>query len=452
MFQRKAIEDLRKWANSKRRKPLVLRGARQIGKTSVVELFAKEFDDFISLNLERDNERELFDNNASVQDILSAIYFQKGKNKKKGRTLLFIDEIQYSARAVTLLRYFYEDLPELYVIAAGSLLETLLNKQISFPVGRVEYLAMRPCSFSEFLVALDKKPLSEAVLSATLPNTIHKHIMDLFDEYLLVGGMPEVINTYAETKDIILLNKIYETLLTGFRDDVEKYATNATMRNAIRYILLYGWDFAGERIKFEKFANSNYKSREMGEAMRTLEKAMLLELSYPTTATAMPMKPDIKKSPKLLWLDTGLVNYASGLQREILGNKNIMDIWRGRIVEHIVGQMLLANSKNVSYKRNFWVREERNSQAEVDYVIQVGEYLIPIEVKAGNNSKLKSLNLFMEASNSPVAVRFWNMPLSVDKITLPSKKQFSLINIPFYYAEAVEEIVLAKGINLHSKV
>jgi len=441
MFYRKTIVQLRSWADNPKRKPLVLRGARQVGKTTIVELFAKEFDTFFHLNLERGADRNIFEENNSAADVLTAIYLFKNKLRKNGRTLLFIDEIQNSPKAVALLRYFYEDIPDLHVIAAGSLLETLIDRKISFPVGRVEYLAMRPCSFSEFLSALGENQLRDSLLNVDLPAAIHAHVMKLFNDYTLIGGMPEVVASYAAKRDWVALRKIYDTIIAGYQDDTEKYAKNDTHLNVIRHILIYGWRFAGQRIKFENFANSNYKSREMGEAFRTLEKAMLLELSYPTTATGIPLIPDLKKSPKLLWVDTGIVNHVTGLQQELFGTKDISDAWRGKIAEHIVAQSLLSCNDSVLARRNFWVREVKNSQAEVDFVLQHRTRLVPIEVKSGDNAKLKSLHLFMEQSSGDMAVRFWSQPLSRDTVTLPSGKKYTLLNVPFYYAECLEDIL-----------
>jgi len=441
MFYRRIIVSLRAWAESPYRKPLVLRGARQVGKTTVVEEFAKEFDIFLHLNLEKKADKRVFDTNDSPEDVLTAIYLLKNKERKQGRTLLFIDEIQTSPKAVALLRYFYEEIPELFVIAAGSLLETLIDKHISFPVGRVEYLALRPCSFSEFLGAIGEEQIKDKLLSIELPSAIHERVMKLFNEYVLVGGMPEVIAMYAEKRDIVALQKVYDTLLNGYRDDVEKYAGNKTEANVLRHILKNGWRYAGQRIKFECFGESNYKSREVGEAFRTLEKAMLLELVYPTVVTDLPVVSDLKKSPKLFWLDTGIVNYVAKNQLELFGTLNISEHWKGKIAEHIVGQELLVTNESVSAQRNFWVREARNSQAEIDFVIQNDTQLLPVEVKSGHNAKIKSMHLFMEQAKGNLAIRFWNNTFTRDIVKLSSGKTYTLLNIPFYYAECLEKIV-----------
>jgi predicted AAA+ superfamily ATPase len=441
MFWRKIILSLRAWANDPYRKPLIIRGARQVGKTTVIEEFAKEFDVFLHLNLEYDKDRNIFETCHSAEDILMAIYLLKKKIRKQGRVLLFIDEIQNSSKAVAMLRYFYEDFPGLYVIAAGSLLESLLHNYISFPVGRVQYLALRPCAFSEFLGAMGEFPIQEALLNTYLPDNIHDYVMKLFNEYVLIGGMPEAIAQYSRKKDIIALQDVYETLLNGYKEDAEKYSPNNTMQNVLRHILMHGWQYAGQRIKFEQFANSNYRSREVGEAFRLLERAMILELSYPTVSTSIPILIDVKKSPKLLWLDTGLVNYVAGFQQDLFNVSDISDLWKGNIAEHIVAQGLLSSSHLVSTRRTFWVRDARNSQAEVDFVIQYKGHIVPIEVKSGEHVKMKSLQLFMEQSLGNIAVRFRNKPLSAESIKLPSGKKYTLYNVPFYYVECLEKIL-----------
>jgi predicted AAA+ superfamily ATPase len=447
MFERRIILSLRKWADSPHRKPLVLRGARQVGKTTIIEEFAKDFDTFLSLNLEKKAQKALFEATDTPEDVLTAIYLLKNKEKKAGRTLLFIDEVQSSKKAVNLLRYFYEDLPELYVIAAGSLLETLIDVQISFPVGRVDYLALRPCSFSEFLGAIGENQIKEKLLKCELPEAIHSRVMKLFNEFVLVGGMPEVVARYAENRDIVALRKVYDALLNGYQDDVEKYANNKTERNVLRHILKNGWRYACQRIKFECFGESNYKSREVSEAFRTLEKAMVLELCYPTVSTGVPLSPDLKKSPKLLWLDTGIVNYAAKNQLNLFGTQDISGYWKGKIAEHIVGQELLSHNDSVSAQRNLWVRDAKNSQAEIDYVIQTDRQLIPVEVKSGHNSKIKSLHLFMDESKHDFAIRFWNSPMQKDIVELPSGKKYTLLNLPFYYAEIIDNIMKNNSIS-----
>ena len=435
MFERIAIRCLRSWATKEERKPLVLRGARQVGKTTLVELFAKDFDTYIYLNLEERENAELFAADYSFEDLLAGIYFKANKQQDANkRTLIFIDEIQNEPKAVQVLRYFYEKRPDLYVIAAGSLLESLMGRHISFPVGRVEYMALHPCTFVEFLKAMGQNVIAEQIEQVSLPASLHSHAMDLFKKYMIVGGLPEAVANYAQFNDLVRLNGVFNSLLSGYRDDVEKYANKPKEQDAIRYILNYGWTAAGHRIQFAKFTGSTFKAAEAGNAFRTLEKTLLLELVYPLTSSSLPILPDLKKSPKLLWLDTGLVNYVAGMQEDLLFNKDADELWNGDIAEHVVGQELLGATYNFGEKRMFWVRDAKNSQAEVDFLIRYKSHLLPIEVKTGNNAKLRSLHLFMEESKETIALRLWNGPMTSDTITKSNGETFTLYNIPLYYA------------------
>jgi len=441
MFYRNALLELKKWASKPKRKPLVLRGARQVGKTSIVLEFSKEFDTFLHINLENGSATDLFKTQMSVEELLTAIYLFCNKEKKAGKTLLFIDEIQYAPQAVSILRYFYEEKPDLYVIAAGSLLESLIDNKLSFPVGRVEYLALRPCCFSEFLGAMGETALKKALDNLPIPKPLHTKTMNLFNTYTLIGGMPEVVAHFAQNRDLVAIRDIYESLINGYIDDIEKYSQNQTMTNILRHIIKSGWSYAAQPIRFNGFAGSSYKSREIGEAFRVLEKTMLAELVYPCTSFSIPVLQEIKRSPKLIWLDTGLVNYVAGIQKEVFGAMDIMDAWRGRVAEHIVAQEILSSDSRVSFKRHFWVRNKKGSDAELDFVIQHDNKLIPVEVKSGHNSKLKSLHLFMDNAEHDTAVRIWSKPFSIDNIITSKGKKVKLWNVPFYYAGSINDVL-----------
>lgn len=434
MFRRIALENLREWALKAERKPLVLRGARQVGKTTLVEMFAADFDHYIYLNLEEKDNAELFATDSTFDDLLAGIFFKAKLHVDSPRTLIFIDEIQTEPKAVQALRYFYEKRPDLYVIAAGSLLESLMGRHISFPVGRVEYMVLHPCTFVEFLSAIGEEMLVNQVEKVAVPQSLHSYTLDLFKKYMIIGGLPEVVANYAQYHDMVRLSDVFNALLSGYRDDVEKYADNRKEQDSIRYILNFGWTSAGHRIQFAKFTNSSFKSADVSNAFRMLEKTLLLELVYPLTSTSFPILPDLKKSPKLLWLDTGLVNYVAGMQEELLFTTDSDELWNGDIAEHIVAQELLGATTTFGEKRLFWVRDARNSQAEVDFVIRYKSHLLPIEVKTGANSKLRSLHLFMEESKENIALRLWNGPMTSDVITRSDGRPFTLYNIPLYYA------------------
>jgi predicted AAA+ superfamily ATPase len=434
MIERKAMEELRRWREDKWRKPLVLRGARQVGKTTLVREFAREYDVFIELNLENERERLLFETGNDVQKAITNIFFYKGIAKTDRNVLIFIDEIQFSKPAVAILRYFYEEANNIHVIVAGSLLETVIDvRRISFPVGRVQYMAIRPCSFLEFLRGIGAGFDAQLIENMADITAIHPRCIENFYKYVLVGGMPAAVAKYAENQDIIALKDIYDSLLISYLDDVEKYTSNATTIKIIRTLLDVGWRSAAEIITFDRFGGLGFSSKDISVAFQTIQKAMLLELVYPSAETQVPLCPNHRKRPKLIWLDTGLVNYFAGIQREVFSVKDITDVWRGRIAEHIVAQELMTLNDSLLHKRQTWRRDKHGSEAEVDFVYNFNGMAVPIEVKSGHNSKLKSLHLFMEECPHSYAVRVWSQPYSVDKVKTQSGKEFNLVNLPFYY-------------------
>ena len=317
MFYREALEFLERWKEKPTRKPLIIRGARQVGKTTLVNLFSKNFNQYIYVNLDLKEDRKIFEDKKNFEEMIDALFFLKNSKKNEIDTLIFIDEIQNSIEAIKYLRYFYEKRKDIAVISAGSLLETLINKEITYPVGRVEFLAIRPFSFREFLMAIEERNSLEAIDNIPFPEYAHDKLISLFRKYTLIGGMPEIINKYSEKNDIRELKEIVQNLILSYKADVEKYARNETISRIVRHIIDNAFYFAGERIKFNRFANSDYRSREAGECFRILEKTMLLNLVYPTTSTRFPLIGNKKKSPKLQLLDTGLVNFASGIEKEI---------------------------------------------------------------------------------------------------------------------------------------
>ncbi len=442
MFGRDLIADLKRWKVKYNRKPLIISGARQVGKTTVVKQFSKEFVQFIYLNLELPEDRKPFEQFSDFDTLVRAIFFLKNKSLvSKTDTLIFIDEIQETPEAIHQLRYFFEFAPDIPVIAAGSMLESLFDPQISFPVGRVEYLVIQPVSFPEFLGALGETNASEQVHKVPIDEFAHDKLMKLFHTYGLIGGMPEIVAHYAEFRDLTSLSTIYESLLVSYMDDVEKYAHRDSQINYIRHVIRASFAEAGKRIKFQNFGKSSYKSREMGEALRTLEKALLIHLIYPQTSPLLPLLPDMSKSPRLQVLDTGMLNYFLGLQREIIGTADLNSIYQGTLIEHLVGQELLALQSNALHGLAFWVKEKTTSNAEVDYLFRYKEILVPIEVKAGATGTLRSLAMFMDVAPHHIAIRFYSGKLHLTKVTTAGGKTFYLLSLPYYLVSQVSKYI-----------
>lgn len=443
MFNRNIINELDKWLANVSRKPLVLRGARQVGKTTLVRQFASQFEQYIYLNLELPEDRQQFEQFASIEILVQALFFIKNCSlDKKRQTLIFIDEIQEVPAALNILRYFYEQEPDIPVIAAGSMLETLFDKNISFPVGRIEYKVVRPASFPEFLDAMGETAALEQLERVPLATFAQSKLLKLFHTYALIGGMPEVVKTYSEKKDLLALSSIYDSLIASYMDDVEKYASSDSQIQHIRHAIRSSFPEAGSRIKFEGFGNSPYRSRDMGEALRTLEKALLIQLLFPVTSAKLPLLPDIKKSPKLQILDTGLMNYSTGIQREILGTSDLNSVYQGKIIEHLVGQEILSVEYAALDKLNFWVREKKTSNAEVDYIFPFDGKLIPIEVKSGKEGTLRSLHQYMDEAPHSLAVRFYSGELSITEAQTTSGKTYRLLNLPYFLGTQLEKYLI----------
>lgn len=442
MFKRQLLLELEKWRQNMPRKPLVIRGARQVGKTTLVNQFAAQYEQYIYLNLELSEDKEPFENFTSIEHLINTLFFLKNKTlAKKSTTLIFIDEIQEIPKALNILRYFYELVPEISVIAAGSMLETLFDKTISFPIGRVEYKVIRPVSFPEFLSAIDETAALEQLTQVPLAAFAQTKLLNLFHTYALIGGMPEIVQNYATHKDLVILGPIYDSLISGYMDDVEKYAKSNSQILHLRHCIQSSFAQAGKRIKFEGFGNSAYKSREMGESLRTLEKALLLQLVYPSTTATLPMVPDIKKSPRLQILDTGLLNYFVGIQKEIIGTDDLNSIYQGTLIEHLIGQELLAFQYNALSALNFWVREKKESTAEVDYLFQYDGMIIPIEVKSGKEGTLKSLHSYMDIAPHNFAIRFYAGALNITAAITQKGKHYQILNLPYYLGSQIEKYI-----------
>ena len=435
MFDREFDNALKAWKNSKSRKPLVLRGARQVGKSTVVRRFGKTYSQFMEFNLDQASERRLFDSDLSSKEMVSALFFEKGARMNHPDTLLFIDEIQNSDRATALLRYFKEEFPEYHVIAAGSMLEHYINdEKASFPVGRVEYRFMRPLSFFEFLGAIGENHACEELKKVPLAPYAHAKLSILFARYAMTGGMPEVVANWAERQDMSVVRDNLQALLTSYGDDARKYAHSREFGLLLQRVISMAPLEAGKRIVFEKFGNSNIRSREMGDALRTLERALLLELIYPTTAWEAPLVANQRKRPRLQFLDTGLMNHACNTTVHLLRGADISGVAEGRIAEHMVGQELEALNSTTPRSLCFWVRESNQSNAEIDYIFVHDGRPIPVEVKAGASGSLRSLHQFVDSSSCRLAVRFWSGPPQIETQKTPAGSYYKLANLPHYLA------------------
>lgn len=445
-FQRQIEAHLQQWSDRPNRKPLLLRGARQVGKSTLIQKMGANFPYFVSLNLERTADARYFGQNKDVKEIWQQILFEKNLPNKPNETLLFIDEIQEIPATIKQLRYFYEDLPDLRVVAASSLLEFSLGDVKSFPVGRIEELTLHPLSFEEFLLALNETAALEALQTVPLPNYAYDKLFRLFKQYVIVGGMPEIVKTYLENQQSVTeLRRVYASIWDAYRSDVVKYAKNQTQDSILRHIMAAA-PYERDRITFAGFGSSNYRSREVGEAFRALDLAKIIYLIYPTTQTTHPQIADLSRKPRLQFLDTGLLNYASAIQAELLSLEDLNDYYRGFVVGHVVTQELIAKMNLGFYKPLFWVKENAKMNAEVDLSYPFKQLLIPIEVKSGAKGSLRSLHEYMDLAEHDLAVRFLQNKASVETAETRNKKSFRLLNLPYFAASQIDKYLNWAGV------
>lgn len=330
---------------------------------------------------------------------------------------------------------------ELHVIAAGSLLEFALKDVKNFPVGRVEYLYLYPFNFIEFLQALEHHSLMDEINIIPVRKIAHQPLMEKFHKYALIGGMPEIVKEYARHRTFSNLSATYESIWASYADDVEKYGSSYSSRNVLKFIIQSAPHFIHQRIKFQNFGNSNYKSREVGEALRDLDKANVIRLLYPTTSLKPPIVPDYKKSPKIQVLDTGIVNHSLSIIPELLVAEDLSDSYRGAIIPHLINQELISLKFNKAETPSFWVRDKSQSSAEVDIVVPYKNHLIPVEIKSGSTGSLKSLHFYMDKVDHPYAVRIYGGEFMIQKIKTPNGKAYVLMHLPYYLGTKLYEYI-----------
>ena len=441
-FKRHIFDELVQWKMSSNAKPLILRGARQVGKTTLVRSFGESYTHFIELNLEKSEDANLVERSNSVQELVNFLALKNEISPKDfPHTLLFIDEIQESEKAISFLRYFYEDLPELNVIAAGSLLEHTLKKTKNYPVGRINYLYLFPLNFQEYLEAQGKNNLLERFRNVPVDDIAHELLMKEFHTYCIIGGMPEIVANYVANQDLLSLPQIYESIWNTYKDDVIKYADSKSEENVMKHIVNTAASFVDQRIKFQNFGHSNYKSREVSKAFNNLDAAKVIQVIYPCTNVEPPILPDYKKSPRLQFLDTGILNFDLNIQADLLLMKDLSEAYKGAIIPHIINQEVLSLNTTDYKKTYFWVRDKTQSSAEVDLLIAHGKFLIPIEIKSGKTGSLKSLHQFVNQAPHQFAVRMYGGKFNIEETVTPEGKPYLLMNLPYYLGTYLKQYI-----------
>lgn len=417
-FKRTIDIYLKDWADKSARKPVLLRGARQVGKSTAVRNLGKSFDYFVEINFERQPQfKELFTENLVIDRILPQIAAMSGTPVIAGKTLLFLDEIQLCPEAIMALRFFKEDMPELHVIAAGSLLEFALQELPTFGVGRIHSMYMYPMTFDEFLYANGENLLidtrNQSSAENPLPSPLHDKLIGLFRTYLLIGGMPEVVACWVRTHDYLQCQELQDDLVVSYEDDFPKYRKKVDPE-LLRMTLSSAAVQSTGKFVFSA-VGGGYRTDEVKKALEMLILAGLCIPVIRTDANGLPLGSESDMSfRKILIFDSGLmlrilsmaIGDITGITTEILTDNAANLVNKGPLAELVAGlEMQRYQSPNLRHTLYYWTRTAKNSQAEIDYVSNIGREVLPIEIKAGVKGGMKSLWIFMREKKIDMGVR-----------------------------------------------
>lgn len=429
MYRNLTLE-FEKWQKQTKPLPILLRGARQIGKSYIVKDFAKKnFENFVEINFEKNDEIKNYFETLDVKEIILKLSSFTNTKIIPGKTLVFLDEIQQCPKAILALRYFYEDLPGLHVVAAGSLVDFALKSgEYSVPVGRVQYLFMSPMSFEEFLLASSKQGYLDYInnLSITNKNTdpvLHEKILEELRKYFLLGGMPGVIEEYLNNMDLLEAFNRQSSIVLSYKDDFSKYSKTHQYKY-LETVLLKTPQLIGSKFKYS-FIDPDYKSSDLKEALNLLSRANILHKISRTSGAGLPFGAEASdKYFKTILVDIGLMQKLLNANNEIVNANDFHSIAEGAFAEAFVGQELIAYMNPYDEKKlYYWEREEKSNAAEIDYLFAHNGNIYPLEVKAGKSGKLKSMRIFMEKFKSRFGIRISQRDLSFED---------DILSVPLY--------------------
>lgn len=448
-MKRKISSYLYTWLKDKDRKPMIIRGARQVGKTWLVrDAITAANKTLTEINFERNPDFISLFNSNDPKKILFAIELALNITIDIHNSVLFLDEIQAAPQILVKLRWFAEELPELPIIAAGSLLEFVLDQhEFSMPVGRISYLYLEPMSFQEFILAMNQDKLSNFLdhytLNETIPSAIHKRLLELLREYFIIGGMPAVVVSWVNTRSLTKISEIQYNLLATYRDDFAKYKgriDNARLEETLAAIPR----LLGQKFKYSA-VNGDIAAESIKRALALLCRAQLCSKVNNCAGNGVPLGAEIKdKAYKVIFLDTGLISALLGLELRDLENVNFIN--QGKLTEQLAGQLLRTiypyYQEPALY---YWLREEPGSAAEIDYLIQHKTTVMPIEVKSGSTGALKALHLFMATKKHKLAVRLnidYPSITNIQTKTYDAKEaSYQLISLPIYLTEQIHRLI-----------
>lgn len=426
------------WKNDPHHLPLLIRGARQVGKSYTVEKFGKEqFAQCIIINFDLSPEYKECFNKIDPISITQSITIISGKIFQPGKTLLFLDEIQECPDAIRALRYFFEQMPELHVIGAGSLLEFALNApDFKMPVGRVQYLFMSPLSFGEFLDSIGQSASRQFIAGLSpgshVPDNIHDHLLDMVKQYFLTGGMPAVVDAFVQSGEMSRSFWLQTILCQTYRDDFGKYSSKIK-HDRLQKIFSAVPKMVGQKFTYVKI-DPDIQSRELKAALDLLVAAGIVHQVRSTSGDGVPL--DVRASEKnfkCLFIDIGLMQNICGMTAQIQHSTNLSSLYTGSLAEQFAGQQLLTMFEKVLQPRlYYWINNKPGSSAEIDYMYVRGSQIFPIEVKSGKTGTLKSLHGFCKQYNQTTGIKISQAPLTFER---------NLLSIPFYAIETLPKLI-----------
>lgn len=425
-----AIEKLYKWKNSKRRKPLIIEGARQVGKTWLMKEFGKQaYADIVYINFDSNSRMaDLFSADLDTDRLIMGLELYAGRKINPENTLLIFDEVQEVPRALASLKYFYENAPQYHIVCAGSLLGIALHQGTSFPVGKVDFLKLYPLSFSEFLMATGNERFAELLKKQDyeMITSFKQTYIDALKHYYFVGGMPEAVQSFAESKDFNEVRAIQKRILAAYEQDFSKHAPNEIVPKIRMLWNSIPSQLARENKKFiYGLVREGGRAREYETAIMWLSDCGLVHKVSRVNAAGIPLKAyEDLKAFKLFIVDVGLLGCMTGLrQRTLLDGDDLFVEFKGALTEQYVCQQL----KTIEDLGIYYYTNDRGS-CEIDFVVDTGEQIVPIEVKAETNLRAKSLKTYRE--------RF-EPELSVRTSMADYKKEDWLLNLPLYAIENI---------------
>jgi predicted AAA+ superfamily ATPase len=448
MLTRSAEKHLDAWYQKRGRKPLVIRGARQVGKSTLVRRFAGNKGLVLNeINLERHLYLDTIFKSLDMDLIIKEMDGLTGRNLQAPGSILFLDEIQATPHAIQALRYFYENKPDIPVICAGSLLEfALADHHFSMPVGRIEYYHLGPLTFGEFLNAVEPRMVSYCTgfhVNHDIPATAHEKLLNRQREYLFVGGMPEAVSEYVEKGGLTDVTAVHRSIAETYQDDFSKYARQkdlVLLQKVFRQIPR----IIGQKIKYSNISKEE-KSREVKSIIDLLVKARVCHQVFHSHCSGVPLMADINENVyKLLFMDVGMAAFLTGLDwiaLRALDDPALVN--EGKLAEQFVGQHLINPFEPP--RLTYWLREAKSANAEVDYVTASGNQVLPIEVKAGKSGALKSLQQFALCKHASMCIRFDLNPPNIGQITHAARVSdpitCTLLSLPLYLVEELPRLL-----------